>query len=86
MDWLRQALDWLGGRCPRYGAWRSRRGSAFLEYAMLAALIGIVGAVGVMYFGEQIKDFFKRRDLHRVRAVGGPGGHRGGRGGDVFRR
>ncbi len=59
MDWLRQALDWLGGRCPRYGAWRSRRGSAFLEYAMLAALIGIVGAVGVMYFGEQIKDFFK---------------------------
>ena len=26
---------------------------------MLAALIGIVGAVGVMYFGEEIKDFFK---------------------------
>ncbi len=25
---------------------------------MLAALIGIVGAVGVMFFGEQIKEFF----------------------------
>ncbi len=52
---FRVALDWLGGRFPRVAG---RRGSAFLEYAMLAALIGIVGAVGVMFFGEQIKEFF----------------------------
>lgn len=58
-DGFRATLDWLGGRFPRYGAWRGRRGSAFLEYAMLAALIGIVGAVGVLFFGEQIRDFFK---------------------------
>ncbi len=47
-----RAAAWLRGRLG------ARRGSAFLEYAMLAALIGIVGAVGVMFFGEQIRDFF----------------------------
>lgn len=60
---VRATLDWLGGRFPRM-AWllpsaRRRRGSVFMEYALLAALIGIVGAVGVVYFGEQIRDFFK---------------------------
>lgn len=37
---------------------KMRRGVSFLEYALLAALIGIVGAVGVMYYGEKIKGFF----------------------------
>ena len=35
-----------------------RKGVSFLEYALLAGLIGIVGAVGVMFYGEKIKDFF----------------------------
>jgi len=35
-----------------------RRGATFLEYAMLAALIGIVGAVGVKFYGEQLKKLF----------------------------
>jgi len=38
---------------------RSRkRGASFLEYALLAALVGIVGAVGVMKYGKAISDFF----------------------------
>ncbi len=37
---------------------RAKRGSAFLEYALLAALIGIVGAVGVMKYGKSICNFF----------------------------
>jgi len=37
---------------------KSKAGVAFLEYALLAALIGIVGAVGVMFYGEKIKNFF----------------------------
>ena len=36
----------------------SRRGATFLEYALLAALVGIVGAVGVMKYGKAISDFF----------------------------
>jgi Flp pilus assembly pilin Flp len=35
-----------------------RRGATFLEYALLAALVGIVGAVGVMKYGKAISDFF----------------------------
>lgn len=38
---------------------RMRRGATYLEYAMLAALIGIVGAVGVKFYGEKILDLFK---------------------------
>lgn len=37
---------------------KMRSGTSFLEYALLAALIGIVGAVGVMFYGEKIKNFF----------------------------
>jgi len=37
---------------------KMRRGSAMLEYALLAALIGIVGAVGVKFYGEKIQKFF----------------------------
>ncbi len=35
-----------------------KRGTSFLEYALLAALVGIVGAVGVMKYGQAISDFF----------------------------
>lgn len=38
---------------------KSRKGSTFLEYALLAALIGVVGAVGVAAFGKEIKEFFQ---------------------------
>lgn len=37
---------------------KARRGASFLEYALLAALIGIVGAVGVAKYGKSISDFF----------------------------
>lgn len=37
---------------------KARRGATYLEYAMLAALIGIVGAVGVKYYGEKIVALF----------------------------
>ncbi len=37
---------------------KRKRGASFLEYALLAALIGIVGAVGVMKYGKAISDFF----------------------------
>lgn len=37
---------------------KMRSGTSFLEYALLAALIGIVGAVGVMKYGESLKKFF----------------------------
>lgn len=35
-----------------------RKGASYLEYALLAALIGIVGAVGVKLYGEKISAFF----------------------------
>ena len=35
-----------------------KRGISYLEYALLAALVGIVGAVGVMKYGGAIKNFF----------------------------
>lgn len=35
-----------------------RRGTSFLEYALLAALIGVVGAIGVAKYGKEISDFF----------------------------
>lgn len=35
-----------------------KRGSAFLEYALLAALIGIAAGVGVAFYGKQLKQFF----------------------------
>lgn len=37
---------------------KARRGTSFLEYALLAALVGIVGAVGVMKYGKSISNFF----------------------------
>ena len=37
---------------------KARRGATYLEYAMLAALVGIVGAVGLKYYGDKIYDFF----------------------------
>ena len=37
---------------------KSKRGISYLEYALLAALVGIVGAVGVMKYGKAIGDFF----------------------------
>ena len=36
----------------------SKSGAAFLEYALLVALIGIVAAVGVMKYGQAISNFF----------------------------
>lgn len=39
--------------------WRSRRGATYLEYALLAALVGIVGAVGLQYYGSKLKELFK---------------------------
>ena len=38
---------------------RAKKGSTFLEYALLAALIGIVGAVGVMKYGKSVCKFFE---------------------------
>lgn len=38
---------------------RCHRGATYLEYALLAALIGIVGAVGVKYYGEKLLNLFK---------------------------
>ena len=37
---------------------KSKRGISDLEYALLAALVGIVGAVGVMKYGKAIYNFF----------------------------
>ena len=37
---------------------KGKRGISFLEYALLAALVGIVGAVGVMKYGKAISNFF----------------------------
>jgi Flp pilus assembly pilin Flp len=38
---------------------KARRGVTYLEYALLAALVGIVGAVGLKYYGERIKSLFQ---------------------------
>lgn len=37
---------------------KMRKGSQFLEYAMLAALVGIVVAVGAMRYGRTLLEFF----------------------------
>ena len=37
---------------------KRKRGVSYLEYALLAALVGIVGAVGVMKYGNAISEFF----------------------------
>ena len=37
---------------------KRKRGISYLEYALLAALVGIVGAVGVMQYGKARSDFF----------------------------
>ena len=37
---------------------KARKGASFLEYALLAALVGIVGAVGVMKYGSAISNIF----------------------------
>lgn len=37
---------------------KMRKGSQFLEYAMLAALVGIVVAVGAMRYGKQLLNLF----------------------------
>lgn len=37
---------------------KMRKGSQFLEYAMLAALIGIVVAVGAMRYGQKLLALF----------------------------
>ena len=37
---------------------KRKRGISYLEYALLAALVGIVGAVGVMKYGSAISEFF----------------------------
>ena len=39
-------------------AFNGRSGATFLEYALLCALIGIIGATGVMYYGDKIRKFF----------------------------
>ena len=44
------------GRDVRAG----KKGTSFLEYALLAALIGIVGAVGVMKYGDSLLEFFDK--------------------------
>jgi len=37
---------------------KARKGATYLEYALLAALVGIVGAVGVKFYGEKILALF----------------------------
>ena len=37
---------------------KARRGVTYLEYALLAALVGIVGAVGLKFYGEKIYKLF----------------------------
>ena len=47
-----------GQRGGKVWKMKARKGISFLEYALLAALVGIVGAVGVMKYGKAISDFF----------------------------
>lgn len=51
---------WLG---------RMRKGSQFLEYALLAALIGIVVAVGAMRYGKNLLDLFDALGKKTAEAV-----------------
>ena len=37
---------------------KKKRGISYLEYALLAALVGVVGAIGVSKYGKAICDFF----------------------------
>ncbi len=37
---------------------KSRKGATYLEYALLAALVGVVGAIGISKYGKAICDFF----------------------------
>lgn len=51
---------WLG---------RMRKGSQFLEYALLAALIGIVVAVGAMRYGQDLLNLFDALGKKTAEAV-----------------
>lgn len=51
---------WLG---------RMRKGSQFLEYAMLATLIGIVVAVGAMRYGQNLLDLFNALGKKTAEAI-----------------
>jgi Flp pilus assembly pilin Flp len=35
-----------------------RKGATYLEYALLAALVGVVGAIGISKYGKAICNFF----------------------------
>ena len=35
-----------------------RKGATYLEYALLAALVGVVGAFGISKYGKAICNFF----------------------------
>ncbi len=37
----------------------SKRCSIYMEYAMLAALVGIVGATAIVVYGKELKSFFQ---------------------------
>ena len=37
---------------------KARKGVTYLEYALLAALVGIVGAIGLAKYGSAISTFF----------------------------
>ena len=37
---------------------KSRKGATYLEYALLAALVGVVGAIGLAKYGKAISTFF----------------------------
>lgn len=37
---------------------KGRKGATYLEYALLAALVGVVGAIGVAKYGKAICEFF----------------------------
>lgn len=40
-----------------FAKWK-KSGATYLEYALLLALVGIVGAIGLQKYGGAIKDFF----------------------------
>ena len=37
---------------------KTKRGATYLEYAMLLGLVGLIGAIGLKYYGEKSKAFF----------------------------